>query len=391
MKILFYIFSLGGGGAERTTVNLANYWAKLGWQISIVTPAAIALDAYALDPAIERISLNLPDIGASVTGKLMRAVIRAKALRRVLVSAKPDVALGVMDTSCATLALATLGLSSALPVGWVHIHPPCDPQRPIWRLLLSITYGRLPAITTLTHETASWLRLNTFARQIEIIPNPVQWPLPDGQPRIDADSICKPGRKLLLAAGRLAPQKGFDMLLDAFAMLCDRRPDWDLAIIGEGAERQGLEAQVSKLGLGARAVLPGWAGNIAELYRRADMYVMSSRYEGFPNTLAEAMAHGLPAVSFDCETGPRDIIRDGIDGFLAPREDVPALTASLDRLMSDGELRTRFGASAQEVRDRYSLQKVTQMWESTFDGLLKQRNSIRFASLLCDGNREAFR
>jgi glycosyltransferase involved in cell wall biosynthesis len=391
MKLLFYIFSLGGGGAERVTVNLANYWARQGWSITIVTPAATSLDVYTLDPAIERISLNLPDIGGTAAGKLMRAAIRARALRRVLLSTKPDVALAVMDTSCPTLALGAWGLKNVVPMGWLHVHPPCDQPKLLLRLLLSIAYGQLPAITALTRETADWLAANTFARRIETIPNPVQWPLPDAAPRKEVDSICMPERKLLLAAGRLAPQKGFDFLLDAFATLCERHPDWDLAIIGEGAERLRLEAQVSKLGLSARVFLPGWAGNMADWYKRADVYVMSSRYEGFPNTLAEAMAHGLPAVSYDCETGPRDIIRDETDGLLAPKEDVSALAASLDRLMCDAAMRKRFGEAAQEVRDRFSLQRVAQMWESAFEDLLSQRNSIQFASLLCDRNRGAIR
>ena len=104
---------------------------------------------------------------------------------------------------------------------------------------------------------------------------------------------------------------------------------------------------------------------------------MSSRFEGFPNTLAEAMAHGLPAVSFDCDTGPKAIVRHGRDGFLVPKEDVPALAAALDRLMGDTDLRQSFGCAAKPIRDRYSLQRVAEMWESVLQDILAQHRRHR--------------
>jgi glycosyltransferase involved in cell wall biosynthesis len=226
---------------------------------------------------------------------------------------------------------------------------------------------------TLTRDTADWLAANTSAQRIEVIPNPIPWPLPESEPKIEPETVCKPGRKLLLAAGRLVPQKGFDLLIDAFASLSDRHPDWDLAIVGEGADRQSLESEISAKELSGRVLLPGWAGNIPDWYRRAQLYVLSSRFEGFGNTLAEAMAFGLPAVSFDCDAGPKDIIRNGKDGFLVPKEDIPALAAALDRLMSDKDLRERFGSAARDIRDRFSLQRVAQKWESVLQELLAQR------------------
>jgi glycosyltransferase involved in cell wall biosynthesis len=288
----------------------------------------------------------------------------------VLLRTKPDIAVAMMDTSCATLALAASGLRGIIPVGSLHNHPPCIAANGVFDAIQSVAYWKLASVFALTQETAAWLAANTYARRIEVVPNPIPWPLASSSPKIDPDSVCKPGRKLLLAVGRLAPQKGFDLLIEAFASLPKRHPDWDLAIIGEGPERPQLELAISKRGLGPRVVLPGWAGNMPDWYRRAHLYAMSSRHEGFPNTLAEAMAHGLPAVSFDCDTGPGDIVRNGIDGFLAPKEDVPALVAALEQLMSDADLRDRFGSAAKEARDRFSMQRVAQMWESVFEELL---------------------
>jgi glycosyltransferase involved in cell wall biosynthesis len=164
----------------------------------------------------------------------------------------------------------------------------------------------------------------------------------------------------------LVKLKGFDRLLEAFTSLVRKHENWDLAILGEGSERGALESQVLAAKLDGRVVLPGQAGNVGEWYERADLYVMCSHFEGFPNTLAEAMAHGLPTVSFDCDTGPRDIIRHEIDGLLVPPGDVAGLSAALDRLMGDAALRTRFAARALEVRKRFSIERIAGMWEELF-------------------------
>lgn len=137
-------------------------------------------------------------------------------------------------------------------------------------------------------------------------------------------------------------------------------------IAGEGHLRATLEGQARSAGLQHRILFAGRVGNLGDWYENADLYAMTSEFEGFPNTLAEAMAHGLPAVSFDCETGPRDIIRHGIDGFLIRPNDTSGLKAAMDRLMGDTELRTQFATNAIEVRTRFSLEKTSLLWEHLF-------------------------
>jgi glycosyltransferase involved in cell wall biosynthesis len=379
MKLLFFIYSLGRGGAERVTANLANHWAAKGWNVTVVTLAAAAGDVYTLDPAIERISLNVYGPSRNFAHAILQNFRRAIALRRVLLDVKPDIAIAQMDQACVMMALAAKGLKGIACIGVMHIHPPRMPTKAIWTRINSLAYGHLPAISVLTKETGAWIAGNTNARRIEVIPNPIPWPLPGSTPKVKPGNVCGPDRKILLAVGRLTPQKGFDLLIEAFGKLSERRPDWDLVIIGEGEERQRLELAVSGKGLLGRVLLPGWAGNVADWYARAQLYVMSSRFEGFPNTLGEAMAYGLPVVSFDCETGPSDIIRDGTDGLLALKEDARALVAALDRLMGDPELRMRFGLAAQDIRDRFSMQRVAQIWENLFDDLLTQRHGATAA------------
>jgi glycosyltransferase involved in cell wall biosynthesis len=181
----------------------------------------------------------------------------------------------------------------------------------------------------------------------------------------------KTGRsQLLLAVGRLDHQKGFDALLDAFARVAENHTSWALVILGEGSQQLALEDQIRSLSIGNHVSLPGAAGNVGEWYEAADAYVLTSRFEGFPNTLLEALAYGVPAVAVDCETGPREILRHEVDGLLVPQDNDKALVHALDRLMGDAELRQRFSERAVEARNRFAVERVAEQWESLFRELI---------------------
>ena len=366
MRLLFFIYSLSGGGAERVTGHLANHWATKGWDITIVTLTPLSLDFYPLHPKVRRIALELAGESRNVLVGSWKNLRRVKALRRVLQQLHPDVALAFMSTANVILALASWGLPQVRAVGSERTFPPQAPLGTLWEALRRNTYGRLAAVVALTQKSAEWLTTHTSARRVPIIPNMVLWPLPIQEPRISPATAHMGDRHILLAVGRLVKLKGFDRLLEAFTPLAGKYEDWDLAILGEGPERRALESQVLAAELDGRVVLPGRAGNVGEWYERADLYVLCSHFEGFPNTLAEAMAHGLPTVSFDCDTGPRDIIRHEIDGLLVPPDDVAGLNAALDRLMGNTALRTRFAARALEVRKRFSIERIAGMWEDLF-------------------------
>jgi len=158
--------------------------------------------------------------------------------------------------------------------------------------------------------------------------------------------------------------------VQAYARLAPSHPDWDLVILGEGDERRALEAQVQGAGLQGRVSLPGRAGNVGDWYQSADLYVLTSRFEGLSNTLLESMASGLAAVAFDCDTGPREIVREGIDGVLVrPNGDVDALCRALDAVMTDEAGRQRMAQAATAVRERFSAERVLGLWEELFDGV----------------------
>ena len=365
MKIVFIIESLCMGGAERVTVNLAAHWASKGWDVTVVTLASEALDFYELPPAVKRIALNLSGGNGNLLAAVFANLPRILALRRILRQLKPAVALAIMLTPNVLLALATYGNKEVVAIGSEHLHPPALPMAKHWELLRSYFYGRLNAVAALTSESSHWLELNTRARKVEVIPNHIPFPFTNQEPFLDHHIVPKE-RRILLAVGRLCDQKGFDLLIKVFSRLSFSFPDWILVILGEGPDREALEAQIRSAGLIDRALLPGRAGNMVDWYKASDLFVMTSRYEGFPNTLLETMVHGVPAVSFDCDTGPRDIIRHEIDGLIVPNRDLDALAVALGRLMGDESLRCRLGERAIEARERFSADLVAGLWEQLF-------------------------
>jgi glycosyltransferase involved in cell wall biosynthesis len=169
--------------------------------------------------------------------------------------------------------------------------------------------------------------------------------------------------------GRLVRQKGFDLLLEAFARCRTSHPRWTLRILGRGEERQALEAQARALNLGDAVEFAGVVKNPQDHLAQSQLFVLSSRYEGFPNALLEAMASGLAVVATDCPTGPADIVTHDENGLLVPAGDVGALAAAMDRLMSDAGERRRLGERAREVQARFAPETILAAW----DRLLRAR------------------
>ncbi|MCD0505871.1 glycosyltransferase, partial [Bordetella petrii] len=228
------------------------------------------------------------------------------------------------------------------------------------------TYPHATRVVALTRGTADWLAQHVPGSRLAVIPNPVHWPLARAEPVVAPPAAN--GRNRALAVGRLHSDKGFDLLIQAYARIAGERPDWDLVILGEGGERQALEAQVEAAGLQGRVFMPGRVGNVGDWYHSADLYVLSSRFEGLSNTLLESLASGVAAVCFDCDTGPREVVRDGVDGLLVrPNGDVAALAAALSGLMGDAARRQALAQRAVEARERFSAQRVLGMWQQLFD------------------------
>lgn len=361
MRLLILVHSLSSGGAERVTSSLANYWARKGWSITIVTVAGQDKDFYSLDSGINRVSLGLDQPSTSIWHALYYNFRRVRLLRALIRREQSDVVLGMMSTASVLVALAAR--KTGIPaIGSERTYPPAMPLGAIWERLRRCSYGYLGALVVQTEQGAIWIREHTKASFTAVIPNPVTFPLESHEPRIIPSN---PGRTLL-AVGRLGEEKRFNWLIEIFAELSVRFTDWHLVILGEGVCRPKLEEQVEILGLAERVSLPGAVGNIGEWYESADLYVMTSRFEGFPNTLLEALSYGLAAVSVDCETGPGDIIRHEVDGLLVPQDDHRALVDALAYLMVDEGLRKQYGQRAKEAAQRFAPERIADMWENLF-------------------------
>src|SRR4029079_10367783 len=357
-RLTAVIGALGAGGAERMMAILTRAWAERGWHIELVLTLAKPTDAqfFEADP---RVRLHYLDLYKPSRGLLQAAranVRRVRGLRPAIRATRPDAVLAfTVETNVLTI-LATLGLGVPVVVE-EHIFAEWPPLSRSWRLMRLLSYPLASSVVALTPSALATLGLARGRRgrvvRTPFLPAPPE-PIPAARPPV------------IVAMGRLVPQKGFDMLIDAFAPLARRHPDLSLEIWGEGPERSRLERRRDDLGLAGRVRLPGTTTEPHAAIGRAGVFVMSSRREGFPMVLGEAMASGVPWVSCDCRSGPRELIRDGVDGLLVPPNDVAALSNALERLVVDRDLAARLRARAPEVVERFSLSSVLERWDDIF-------------------------
>jgi glycosyltransferase involved in cell wall biosynthesis len=248
----------------------------------------------------------------------------------------------------------------------VQDHVNLASYEPELREAIARAYRRFDAVVTLTEEDrAAYLEaLKGSGTRVECIPNGVP---PSRLPPAKLDA------KVLIAAGRLTCQKGFDLLLDAFQTVAAKHPDWQLWIFGGGECRDALAEQIERLGLTGRAHLKGTTFQLDKKLAAASIYVLSSRFEGMPMVLLEAMAAGLPPVALDCPTGPAEVITHGRSGLLVPPGDVAALAAAICELIEDPAKRRAMGAAALKEVERFSIESVARRWERLFDELSRER------------------
>ncbi|WP_027799337.1 glycosyltransferase family 4 protein [Paraburkholderia dilworthii] len=366
MKILLFIHSLHYGGAERVAMNLSSEWVAQGQDVCVVTLSSTASDFYSLHHSVERIALDLAGATSGLLDAVSANMRRMLALRRVLKRVRPDVVIGIETRPSILAILAGRGLPCAV-IATEHIHPPMLFEGKLWECLRRWTYRFADKVVALTEKSRVWLQEQCNCKAVAVIPNSISLPIPVVEPVLSPQDVVSAERRVLLAAGRLAEQKGFDILIDSFGRIASDFPAWDLVILGDGDDRRPLEEQVKAAGLNDRVLLPGQVGNMPDWYERADLYVLSSRFEGFSMTIVEAMASGCAVVSFDCDAGPGDIITHGHDGLLVqPVGDPQELANALSTLMRDDETRSLMALRARAVVDRFSVARVFSMWRDLF-------------------------
>ena len=357
MRLTLICSSLDVGGAERVISILTRCWAAKGWELTILTfNGGQTVPFYALDPAVRHIPLKIAGVSANLWDGIGNNLRRLMILRREIRRSEPEVVLSFIDRTNVMALLATIGLGVPVVVA-ERSDPNLAPVGRSWDILRRLTYRRAERIVVQSRGAAIYFS-SGFRGRLAIIPNPVPAP-----PHEDAPAQAPERKPSLISMGRLAVEKRFDILLQAFARIAGRHGNWSLTIYGEGPERAALERQMAELGLVGRVRLPGLVRDPYHHMRQADVFVLSSSFEGFPNALCEAMACGLPAVATDCPSGPREIIRHEVDGLLVENGNVAALAEGMERLMSDAKLRRRLASQAVQVTERFAPAKISAIWE----------------------------
>lgn len=354
-RICIVIAALGAGGAERVISWLVGWLTAEGAAVTIVSFDGPGDPIYhELETGIALLRLGIA-AGRSGNTWLPGPIRRIIALRRVLRTLSPDIAIGFLTKINTILLAAALGLKVPVLVSERN-NPKMQPAHWAWKHFLRLLYGRATTIICQTRASIACIPLRHRER-VRVIPNPVIARTPAA---LNVRPRCK-----ITGVGRLERQKGFDVLIKAFASIADAHAAWDLDIWGEGPEQAALKDLAADLGVADRVAFRGLSERPGSWIAEAHLFVLSSRFEGFPNVLGEAMAAGLPVLSTNCDYGPGELIEDGRSGLLVRPDDPRAMAAALSRLMGDPQLQARLGSAGRSVTDRFSSDAVAQLWRHT--------------------------
>ena len=347
MRIALVLSSLACGGAERVATLLAGELAQRGHAMTLVTLDPRTPDFHAVPPHVERVAVDGPGSSRTIVHALANNVRGVAELARTLGRLRPDVVLSFGDTTNVKTLLATR-IGGIPTVVSERVDPRTVDIGRAWSRLRRIAYPRAASVVVQTEGVRAWAeQLNP---RVAVIGNPVAASVEPDRARAHE----------IVAVGRLVPQKGFDVLVRAFATLAT---PWRLTILGEGPARRELESLIDRLGVRDRVALPGEVHDVRARLRSAAVFVLASRFEGFPNALLEAMAEGTAIVATDCRSGPAEILRDCPSAALVPVDDAPALADALARMLADATLRDRCGTEARAVASRFSPATIASTWE----------------------------
>lgn len=339
------------------TTVIASELAARGWKVCILSLEGGETSAFPLHPSVALASLHMEGRSANFSDLVIWYRLR-RFLRERSIEVQIDV-----DVILSWFSIPSSWRLPVQVISWEHFHCRINVgdlgQRLRRRLGRWVAIRGAFAVITLTErDRKQYVCMSADVSKVHTIPNPVTiQPLPQVQGHY----------KIVLAAGRLVPQKGFDLLLDAWAQLGEEILGWMLRIVGNGPEEALLRKKVKELGIDESVDFAGGISNMAAEYAAASLYVMSSRFEGLPLVLIEAKSSGLPIVSLDCDCGPSDIVRHGIDGDLVDAGDVDGLASAIRKLVLDPPLLERYGINARQDT-RFGLEPVIKQWEFLLGG-----------------------
>ena len=386
MKIAYCLFgTYYAGGLERVTAVKANWIAEHGYEVYLVTSGHAGRPSYyPLHPSVKHIDLGLCyEVPGAISRfeayrrNLPKYRKHKELLEQLFAEIRPDIAVAagwhegtflyqLKDGSKkiiehhiwrnANFALYSLYLKQMSHV--TLLRRVKSGLLVLWNRWLTYKQGRydqkFDRLVVLTEEDKTYC---THCPTTSVIPNPITAPSSEVSPLSD---------KVILAVGRLDNQKNFPGLIDIWALIAKDYPDWKLRIVGEGYTDTRILQKVKEYSLEGQFELCPFTNNVQEHYLSSSIFTMTSDFEGFGLVLVEAESMGLPLVSYACPCGPRDIIRDGQDGFLVERGDMKTFAARLRQLIEDEELRRRMGQAAKVNSQRFSLDNVMKQWEALF-------------------------
>lgn len=366
------------GGMERVLLNKVTYLVEqLGWNVTVVTTDQKERDSfYAFPTKVRMIDLGInytDDNGkspfAKILGYLRRRKLHKKRLTEVLMREKADVVVSLYPSESSFLPDIKDGSKKVLEL---HFNKFFRLQYNRSGLLGAIDRWRTREDEKLVRRFDRFVVLSNEDRgywgelpNIEVIPNAALF---------DGDGFATTECKRVIAVGRLDYQKGFDRLVKAWEIVCrdEQLKDWRLDIFGQGEWRAMLQSMIDERDMQDRICLNEPTERIFDEYRESSIIVMSSNYEGFGMVLVEAMSCGVPAISFDCVCGPKDIINHGENGLIVKNGDIEGLAEAMKMMMRDDDARKRMGENAKKVVDTYSEEVVMKKWINLFDSLVEK-------------------
>ena len=356
MKILIVVYDFGGGVA-RGIAHLRHEWAKL----HDVTIALSYASHSSFRPEGRVVELKIPASDSSRLRKIYGAMTRCVRLMKLFRDECPDLIISVAENAnfSAIIAAASTGCLDRLRVS-VQGRIEDSALAFVYRALFPWMY-RFPSRVIASSKGLERMLISRGVPAKKILVCPNATPICKTNVSVtERESVAPLPNRYLLGVGRLARQKRFERLLKAFSDL--DREDIHLTILGEGEKRRSLTDLARKLGIGERVHFPGFVADVDTWYRHAECFVLSSDNEGWPNVLMEAMANGCPAVSFDCDYGPSEIIEDGKSGLLVEEGDIAGLTRAIARVLDSETLRRNFAIEGMKRAKIFSIEEIATRW-----------------------------
>ena len=350
-KIVFFIDSLSTpGGTERVTTILANYLSGTKhYEVSILTICDTGSIFFAISDQVK-----VKHLHHKRCNRYTHYIQNLFLIRKFYNKYHPDYWIDVCS-ALSLMSIPALYNTDVKIITWEHFNANVNWNKitsPLARILSSkFSYK----IVTLTETDKEIFKKKFKANNVLCIPNPIT---------IDINTIPAKfeNKKVVLAVGRLVEQKGFDMLLKIWAKCKCKDNGWTLKIIGDGADKQKLIQQIQSLKLSNTVTISPPTKDIVTEYMNAGIYAMSSRFEGLPLVLIEAASYGLPIISFDCETGPRDLIKNGDNGILIKPFNLDEFAKQLDYLTCNENLRQLFSFRIKESIRKFSIENIYTLW-----------------------------